>query len=129
MTLALDPFNVVIAGFGWWGQHITNRLKDHPAIRVVAIVEPVLDSHPAITALGRVPLTHLAEAVKRSDVDGVILTTPNPLHEQQVILCANAGKHVFCEKPLGLTANSARRSLSACEDAGVQLGNWPRAPF
>jgi predicted dehydrogenase len=56
------------------------------------------------------------------DVDAVILTTPNLLHEEQVILCAQSGKHVFCEKPLGLTAASARRSVAACKKAGVQLG-------
>jgi len=56
------------------------------------------------------------------NVDGVILTTPNVLHEEQVIQCAEAGKHVFCEKPLGLTAASAKRSVEACKKAGVQLG-------
>jgi predicted dehydrogenase len=50
----------------------------------------------------------------------VVLTTPNPVHEEQVTACAAAGKHVFCEKPLGLTAASARRSVAAVEKAGVQ---------
>ena len=116
------PFNVVIAGFGWWGKHIATRLADHATIRVLGIVEPVEQVHPQIAALGLEPLTDLAAAVARDDVDAVILTTPNPLHEEQVILCANAGKHVFCEKPLGLTAASARRSVAACQAAGVQLG-------
>ena len=35
---------------------------------------------------------------------------------------AAAGRHVFCEKPLGLTGDSARRSVKACEEAGVVLG-------
>lgn len=61
-------------------------------------------------------------ALAMPDVDAVISTTPNPVHEEQVTLCATAGKHVFCEKPLGLTGESARRSVQACIDAGVTLG-------
>ena len=67
-------------------------------------------------------LTELDQATSRDDVDAVILATPNTLHEEQVVQCARAGKHVFCEKPLGLTAASARRSVAACRQAGVQLG-------
>jgi predicted dehydrogenase len=44
------------------------------------------------------------------------------LHEDQIIAAAQAGKHVFAEKPLGLTLASARRSIEACHAAGVVLG-------
>ena len=67
-------------------------------------------------------MNDLDTALARDDVDAVILTTPNTAHEEQVIACAAAGKHVFCEKPLGLTAASARRSMAAVEKAGVHLG-------
>ena len=40
----------------------------------------------------------------------------------QVVAAAGAGKHVFCDKPLGIDVAEARRALDACESAGVALG-------
>ncbi|WP_413719325.1 Gfo/Idh/MocA family protein [Silicimonas sp. MF1-12-2] len=117
-----NSLRIAIAGFGWWGRHMVNRLRQHDSISVIAIIEPVLSVHADIRAEGLEPLSDLDTALARSDIDAVVLTTPNPVHEQQVIACASAGKHVFCEKPLGLTAASARRSVAAVESAGVQLG-------
>lgn len=116
------PLRIAIAGFGWWGRHIATRLKGHAGIAVVAVIDPVAATHDDIRAAGLDPLDHLDAVLIRNDVDAVILTTPNPVHEEQVKACAAAGKHVFCEKPLGLTAASARRSVAAVEQAGVQLG-------
>lgn len=122
MTQEQSIFKIAIAGFGWWGKHMATRLADHPYIRVVGIVEPMDANHQAIKDMGLTLWTDLSEPLALEGVDAVVLTTPNPLHEEQVIACANAGKHVFCEKPLGLTAASARRSVAACKDAGIQLG-------
>lgn len=122
MTNEITEFRLAIAGFGWWGQHIAKRLQDHQELKVTYIIEPDDARHADIEKQGFKVLTEFEEVLTKDDVDGVILTTPNPLHESQVIACAQAGKHVFCEKPLGLTAASARRSVAACVEAGVQLG-------
>jgi len=55
-------------------------------------------------------------------VDVVLVTTPNALHPAQVIAAARAGKHVYCDKPLGLTVADARQAIEACAAAGVRLG-------
>jgi predicted dehydrogenase len=122
LTQNNGPFSVAIAGFGWWGKHMATRLAEHPSIRVVGIVEPMEANHAAIGDMGLTVWTDLSQALAIDAIDAVILTTPNPLHEEQVIQCAEAGKHVFCEKPLGLSADSARRSVAAVKAAGVQLG-------
>lgn len=56
------------------------------------------------------------------DADAVYIATPANLHYQQVCACAAAGKHVLCEKPLGMTNDEAQKMIAACEKAGVQLG-------
>ncbi len=122
MSTDQTTFTIAIAGFGWWGKHMATRLVGHPFLHIAGIVEPMKANHAAIAEMGLPVWSDLSEALVRDDVDAVILTTPNPLHEAQVIQCARAGKHVFCEKPLGLTAASARRSVDACKTAGVQLG-------
>ena len=117
-----SPFTVAIAGFGWWGKHVATRLAGHRFIRLAGIVEPMRTSHAAIADLGTNAWTDLSSPLDMAEIDAIILTTPNALHEEQVIRCAQAGKHVFCEKPLGLTGYSARKSAEACRRAGVQLG-------
>lgn len=119
---AENALRIAIAGFGWWGRHIAKRLKGHSHLVVAGIVEPADGLHGDIRAEGLEPLSNLEIALAREDVDAVVLTTPNPMHEGQVTACAAAGKHVFCEKPLGLTAASARRSVAAVKEAGLVLG-------
>ncbi len=59
------------------------------------------------------------EVVQRDDVDVVDVAVPNDMHAEIAIAAAEAGKHVFCEKPIGLDADEARRMLAAAERAGV----------
>ncbi|MCC7374298.1 MAG: Gfo/Idh/MocA family oxidoreductase [Verrucomicrobiales bacterium] len=58
----------------------------------------------------------------RSGIDAVYMASPPGAHLEQVRACAQAGIHVFCEKPLGLTVTEAEAMLAACRQAGVQLG-------
>jgi predicted dehydrogenase len=114
--------NVAVAGFGWWGRHICNRLQGNPNLRVAMVAEPAEALHEDIRKLGLKVVPTYEEVLADLSVTAVVLTTPHMFHEEQVVAAAAAGKHVFCEKPLGLTAASARRSLQACRDAGVVMG-------
>ncbi|WP_127143015.1 Gfo/Idh/MocA family protein [Pelagibacterium montanilacus] len=113
---------VAIAGFGWWGRHIATRLKGNERLQVVVIAEPAEALHADIRAMGLDVVNSYEAVLERDDVEAVILTTPHMFHEEQVCQAAAAGKHVFCEKPLGITADSAARSVAACRKAGVVMG-------
>ncbi len=113
---------VLIVGFGWWGTHVATRLKGHAWIRIAGVVEPDQARHGEIGALGCAAYTDYSRAVDSADFDVILLTTPTGLHEEQVLQAAAAGKSVFCEKPLTLSAAGARRMIAACERAGVALG-------
>jgi predicted dehydrogenase len=63
--------------------------------------------------------TDLATAINDPDTDVVVVAVPNFLHEEAVGLAAKAGKAILCTKPLGRTAEEARRILAMVEDAGV----------
>lgn len=58
----------------------------------------------------------------RTDVDAVYIATPAHLHAEQVRACAEAEKHVLCEKPLGMTVAEAEEMIEICEQRGVKLG-------
>jgi predicted dehydrogenase len=62
------------------------------------------------------------EVVSRADVDVVVISLPNNLHEAAVASCAKAGKHVLCTKPLGRNAAEAKRMLDMVEKAGIMGG-------
>jgi len=117
-----QPLKIAIAGFGWWGQHMAKRLKQNSRFSVAYIVEPDNNRSEDIKAAGLTRLTSIDEALADSSIEAIVLTTPNTLHEQQVVQIAEAGLHVFCEKPLGITGDSAKRSVAACQKAGVVLG-------
>ena len=61
-----------------------------------------------------------AEALCRSDeIDAVVIATPNDTHRPIAVAAARAGKHVMCEKPLGLSAGEVRAMYEAARDARV----------
>lgn len=62
------------------------------------------------------------EDLLKSDIDVVYVASPAVNHLQQVIQCARAGKHVLCEKPLGMTVPEAEKMISVCREQGVMLG-------
>ncbi len=66
--------------------------------------------------------TSLKDAVGHQDVDVVIISLPNHLHQEAVLACATAKKHVLCTKPLGRNAQEAKKMLDAVEEAGIFAG-------
>ena len=113
---------VALVGFGWWGRHIATRLSRHEGFRIACVVEPATDNHADIRALGLVPEPSYEAGLAMPGVEAVILTSPNDVHDIQIAQAVAAGKHVFCEKPLSLSAAGARASMRACQEAGLVLG-------
>lgn len=58
----------------------------------------------------------------KSDIDAVYVASPANMHFEHVRACANAGKHVLCEKPLGMSVAEARNMIESCRKANVLLG-------
>jgi xylose dehydrogenase (NAD/NADP) len=62
------------------------------------------------------------DAMLASDaIDAVYIPLPNSLHAEWTEKAAAQGKHVFCEKPLGVSATEAERMVDTCREAGVLL--------
>ena len=62
------------------------------------------------------------EALLDADIDTVYIATPAGLHSGQVQTCAKAGKHILCEKPLGMTVAEAEAMIETCRQKAVKLG-------
>lgn len=66
--------------------------------------------------------TSMRDAVTHPDTDVVVIGLPNDMHKEAVALCAETGKAVLCTKPLGRTAEEAKRMLDLVERAGIFAG-------
>ena len=118
----MTTLNAGIAGLGWWGRTIVDTMRDSPAMRIAAAADPA----PAAASYGADTGLRLAPSYEAMLADpalqAVILCTPHTLHARQIVQAAEAGKHVFCEKPLCLTRTDAAAAIAACTQAQVVLG-------
>jgi UDP-N-acetyl-2-amino-2-deoxyglucuronate dehydrogenase len=67
------------------------------------------------------PAASLEEAIGHPGVEGVLLVTPNDVHEEQTLGSAERGRHVFVEKPIADSIEACERMRRACLEAGVTL--------
>jgi predicted dehydrogenase len=69
------------------------------------------------------------EIIDRDDIDAVTIVTPDHWHAVIAVAAANAGKHVYCEKPMTLTINEGKAVVKAVRDNGVtfQTGSHRRS--
>ncbi len=93
---------------------------------------------PAIEATPKAELVASASLAAGEDygavladpaVEAVYVPLPNGMHREWVERCAEAGKHVLCEKPLALTADDARAMADACAANGVVLLEAYMTPY
>ncbi len=114
---------VAILGAGRMGRlHAQNILKHVPGLRVVAFSEPQESvGEAAVRDLGVPVVRRWRDLVGRRDVAAVLVCSPPDVHVEQVTAAAEAGKHVFCEKPLARDLPSIDRALDAASRSGVVL--------
>jgi predicted dehydrogenase len=113
-----------IIGLGWWGKNIVNAVQGK-SDRLRFVRGVALDCEPLrgfAAAHGFDLSSDLGDALAEPRVRLVVIATPHSLHPAQVIATAEAGKAVFCEKPLALHRADAERMVESCRRAGVPLG-------
>jgi predicted dehydrogenase len=111
-----------IVGLGWWGQHILGQLHDSDDLQIKEAVGHRPEQRSIAEEHGIGFTTEYEQILADRSIDLIILATPHALHSSQIAAAARAGKHVFCEKPIGLSVKEARGSLDICRAAGVRLG-------
>jgi myo-inositol 2-dehydrogenase/D-chiro-inositol 1-dehydrogenase len=90
-------------------------------VRLAAVADVVPEAARALADEIGADALDTESLLARDDVEAVLVTTPPDTHVDVIVAAAEAGKHVFCEKPLAHDLAEARRALEACEGAGVVL--------
>ncbi|SMF74084.1 Gfo/Idh/MocA family protein [Streptomyces sp. Amel2xC10] len=137
----VDTLGVAVVGFGWMGRVHTQayaRVAHHyPGLGLRPELVTVAEEVPgrAEEAAARFGFASTArdwrEVAADPRVRAVSITAPNFLHREIGVAMAEAGKHLWIEKPVGLTAEDARAVADAVATSGVQgtVGfNYRNAP-
>ena len=111
-----------IYGMGAWGKHLIEAAEKSDKLRIVKGITRNPAAHRELAAQHGMTLTDsYAEALRDPQIDAVVLATPHSHHCAQIVQAAQAGKHVYVEKPITLTRESAQQAVNACRAAGVTL--------
>lgn len=94
-----------------------------PDTEVIAIADPYKASADETAARLRIPVSSedSSAVIRRDDVEAVAICSSTDTHVQYIIEAAQAGKHIFCEKPIDMNLAQIDQALEAVEKAGVQL--------
>ena len=119
----MKKVRVGIVGFGQIGPVHLRSYQQFPEKVEVAAVVDLLDEKLVLAKESGVDqvMKDYQELLARDDVDAVSVCIPTHLHRELAEQAAAAGKHVFCEKPMAMTAADASAIEAACSKAGVKL--------
>ena len=72
---------------------------------------------------GEIPNRHAnyQDLLNDSEVDAIYIATPHPMHKEWAIKAANSGKHILCEKPIGINEGEAKEIIEAAKSNNVFL--------
>ncbi len=116
--------NVAIYGMGNWGSRLIESVQGKSSkIKFVCGITRDPGAHRASADKYGIALTSdYAEVLRDPKIDAVLIATPHSMHCEHICAAARAGKHVFAEKPLTLTAATAQQVVDTTKAAGVTLG-------
>jgi phthalate 4,5-cis-dihydrodiol dehydrogenase len=111
-----------VVGLGRAAAQMLPSLLAHPHVRVVAAADPHEGARARFTSdFGGRTYATAAELVDDPGIDAVYIASPHQYHVGGVLVAANAGKHIICEKPMALSLEECRAMTEAAERNGVVL--------
>jgi len=127
MSTENQKVGIAIIGVGRIGlvhcEALTTRVPD---VAVVAVADFIEEAATAAAKKYRIPLAFQdwKQVLQLPQVHGIVVCSPSDTHADIIVAAANAGKHIFCEKPIDYDLKRIDQALKAVERAGVifQLG-------
>jgi predicted dehydrogenase len=130
-------------GMGTQGRHLLNSFLPHSTVQVVAVCDvdttrrehhkKIVEDFYAAKAdqqfKGCAAYNDFRDLLQRKDIDTVVIAAPDHWHAFPVVLAANLGKDIYCEKPLSLTIHEARAMVKAVRknERVFQTGSMQRS--
>ena len=116
--------NIGVIGAGRIGRiHARNLKFQIPGAKLIAIADVVIESAKTLANELEIPVSEqdYRRLLKNNDIQAVMICSSTDTHAQIMMEAAEAGKHIFCEKPIALEMERIDRALTAVDKAGVKL--------
>ena len=114
----MEQVKIGIIGCGGMGTHHAKTIHAMPEAMLVGVADTIAEKAAALAGeLATTAYTHFRELLPH--VDGVMICTPPFERVDVVVDCAEAGIHIFAEKPIALDLTAADQMLAAADKAGV----------
>jgi predicted dehydrogenase len=121
-----------MVGVGKRGSTLLGQVLQQPGVKITAICDTDATARDSAQGAARrdnpQSFADYRRVLERSDVDAVFVATPCYLHAEMAAACLEAGKYVYCEKPVGITPEQVDRVLKAASrsKAFLQIGQQLR---
>lgn len=118
---------VAIMGLGSYGTRVAKAMVACKRAKLVGLISGTPSKITKWQAEFNIPVKNcynyenFDDIKDNPDIDAVYIITPNGLHCEQAIRVAKAGKHVICEKPMGVNAKEGQAMVDACKASDVKL--------
>ncbi|MCH8273548.1 MAG: Gfo/Idh/MocA family oxidoreductase [Armatimonadetes bacterium] len=131
-----DKVVLGLIGCGGMGASNMRRLMEHPEVEVAALCDVDMnritnDFRDVKKKYGKPPAVYrdFRKLLEDKDIDAVIVGTPDHWHALNFILACEAGKEVYCEKPISYNIVEAKAMAAAAKKYNriVQVGTWQRS--
>jgi len=118
----MKKIKIGLVGAGWMGSEHGRNIIKHPKATLAGICDAddaCIRKFQQATGVTCPTFKNLAELL-RTDIDAIVIASPNAMHAEMAIAAAKAGKHIYCEKPMAITLDDCRRIRDAVIKARVQ---------
>jgi predicted dehydrogenase len=117
-----EPLRVACIGMGWWSDVLADAIKRSGKLTIAACYTRSEDKRQKFAAKYSCRAAPSYEAILADPaIEAIINTTPNDAHLPTTRAAAQAGKHVFLDKPIANTVSEGRAIAKICQDAKVVL--------
>jgi predicted dehydrogenase len=118
-----QELQLAVVGLGYWGPNLVRAATELEDTAIHTLCDT--DADRLAQQARRYPQARLTQdfedIVANDEIDAVLLATPISTHHELAMRCLEAGKHVFVEKPLAVTADECRELIDEATDRNLTL--------
>ena len=111
--------NIAVIGCGYWGKNLVRNFSELGVLS--SICDPSTEIVDSFSKQYNVKKNSFTEIINDSNIKGVVLAVPAPIHASMAIEVLKRGKHVFIEKPLAMNEDEAVSIIEIAKENKVQL--------
>ena len=120
--MSSEPVRVAALGMGWWSDVLANAIGRTSALEIVSCYTRSENKRIAFASKYNCKAASSYEEILSDDsIQGIINTTPNGVHLETVRQAAEAGKHIFLDKPIANTVVEGKKITQICAEKNVIL--------